>query len=72
MLDSLELLTVKEVARLLRLSTRQVWKLAGEKRLPEPVRLRRSVRWRAADLKRFLDSGADMAAYEDSLSETTS
>lgn len=48
------LLTVGEVARLLSVSTRQVWKLRASKRLPPGVKLSRSARWRASDIARFI------------------
>ena len=63
----LALLTVGDVARLLKLSQRQVWKLAKAKRLPAPLKLGRSVRWRATDLARFLEAGADPAKYNGGL-----
>lgn len=61
---ALELLKVQEVARALKLSTRQIWKLKSAGRLPKPIRLNRAVRWRAADLIRFLELGADMRQFE--------
>ena len=65
--ETVELLTVREVARLLKLSTRQIWKLSSAGKLPAPVRLGRSVRWRASDLARFLAVGADPARYDGEL-----
>lgn len=53
----MELLNVKDVAATLRVSCRQVWKLTSSGRLPAPVRLSRSVRWRAADIARFVELG---------------
>lgn len=53
----MELLTVKDVAKALRVSPRQVWKLSSSGRLPAPVRLSRSVRWRSADIKRWVELG---------------
>ena len=44
-----ELLTVKDVASMLSVSQRQVWKLHASGKIPAPVRLGRSVRWRAKD-----------------------
>jgi len=52
-----QLLRVNEVAELLRISPRQVWKLRAMGRLPEPVRLGRSVRWRARELDAFIVNG---------------
>ena len=59
-----ELLTVREVAELLKISARQVWKLAASGRLPGPMRLGRSVRWRADDLAAFIAAGCDMRRFE--------
>ncbi len=50
-------MTAKDVAAALRVSCRQVWKLTSCGRLPAPVRLARSVRWRAADIARFIELG---------------
>lgn len=51
------LLRVKEVAALLAISARQVWKLNTTGRLPMPVRLGRSVRWRRVELQAWLAAG---------------
>jgi predicted DNA-binding transcriptional regulator AlpA len=58
------LLDVREVASRLGVSARQIWKLCASKRLPRPVRLSRSVRWRESDLTRFIESGCDMNAFD--------
>jgi excisionase family DNA binding protein len=51
------LLSVCEVAERLGVSTRQVWKLTASGRLPAPVRLARSVRWRESDISDFIRLG---------------
>lgn len=53
----MELLTVEEVAARLRISQRQVWKLLASERLPKPVRLSRSVRWRKSDVDEWVRLG---------------
>lgn len=53
----MELLNVKDVSARLRISQRQVWKLLASGRIPEPVRLSRSVRWRADDIDEFIRLG---------------
>ena len=58
------LITVRDVAAALKVSPRQVWKLAASGRLPGPIRLARSVRWRAADITRFIEVGCNMQAFE--------
>ena len=57
------LLAVREVAGRLGVSSRQVWKLAGEGKMPAPVRLAGSVRWRSSDIDQFIESGCNMAAF---------
>lgn len=52
-----ELLTVRDVAARLRISPRQVWKLLASGRMPSPVRLSRSVRWRADDISHWVHLG---------------
>ena len=53
----MELLTVKDLSGRLRISTRQVWKLLASGRIPKPVRLSRSVRWRLGDIEDWVDMG---------------
>ncbi len=50
----MELLSVREVAERLKVSVRQIWKLASSARLPRAVRIGRSVRWRADDIDRWI------------------
>src|SRR5262245_49830711 len=50
------LLTAQELAHLLNISLRQLWRLRAASELPTPVRVgQRSVRWRYADVVRFVD-----------------
>jgi excisionase family DNA binding protein len=52
-----ELLTAREVARCLAVSERTVWRWTAQGILPAPVHpSRRSTRWRASQLRHFLDS----------------
>jgi excisionase family DNA binding protein len=52
-----ELMTAREVARCLSVSERTVWRWTAKGVLPTPVRpSRRSTRWRAADIRRYLDN----------------
>ena len=56
-MDSQELLTVRQVARLLQVSPRQVWRLARTGALPPPLKIGGATRWRAADIERALAIG---------------
>ena len=51
------LLTVDDVARLLSVSTRTVWRLLSKGEFPEPVRLGKVVRWRLAEIQFWIDRG---------------
>ena len=51
------LLGVREVAARLGVSSREVWKLTSCGRMPAPVRLSRSVRWRESDISEFIRLG---------------
>ncbi len=53
----MELLTVRDVASRLKISPRQVWKLCASARMPDAVRVSRSVRWRAPDIDRWVQLG---------------
>jgi len=48
------LLRATEVARLLRISVRQVWKLTSSGQLPSPIEIGRSTRWRDSDVQRVI------------------
>jgi len=61
-IDSLKLLSVKQVAGLLGISPRTCWRLAalaeiGQSSFPRPIRIGRLRRWRLSDLRRFVESG---------------
>ena len=54
------LLNVDDLAALLAISPRQVWRLADAGKLPTPIRRAlgtRTVRWREADIARWIDNG---------------
>jgi len=52
-----ELLTVRDVAAATKLSSRQIWKLNATGRIPAPLRISRSCRWRASDISRWCELG---------------
>lgn len=52
-----KLLKVKEVAILLNIAPRTVWRLSATGELPAPVRIgTRIVRWRFTDIERHIDT----------------
>lgn len=61
---STQLLNVKDVARLLCVSVRQVWRLRSAGSLPEPVKVGKSVRWSADIVGVWIDMGCpDRATF---------
>jgi prophage regulatory protein len=53
----IEFVTARDVAELLCVSPRTVWRWASSGQLPAPVRVGpRCTRWRVSDLQRYLDS----------------
>lgn len=65
MISGDRLLRVQEVAQRLGVSARQCWKLLASGRLPQPVRLGRSVRWRESDISAFIAAGCpDLETFE--------
>jgi len=51
------LIAADQLARLLDISTRSVWRLLQSGELIEPIRLGGSVRWRLADVKQWVAEG---------------
>jgi excisionase family DNA binding protein len=54
-----KLIRVDTVAELLDVSIRHVWRLADSGRMPRPVKLGGSRRWRAEDIKVWIDEGCN-------------
>lgn len=55
------LLRIGELAELLRVSPRHLRRLADSGRMPAPVRLGHSLRWRRADLLAWIEAGCPAA-----------
>lgn len=52
-----ELLDVRQVAAVVNASPRTVYRLADAGKMPRPVRLGSLVRWRADELRRWINDG---------------
>lgn len=48
------LIKAAEVARILNVSERTLWRLKSAKKIPEPVRLGGIVRWKRTDIESFV------------------
>ena len=51
------LLNCRQVAQLLGLSVRSVYRLRDGQKMPRPVRVGTLLRWRESDLRQWLDAG---------------
>lgn len=51
------LIPVEEVARMFSISTRSVWRLRSAGKLPEPIRIGGSVRWRTEEVAEWMARG---------------
>ena len=56
MVDKL-LLSADEVAKLLGMSSRHVWNLTAQKKMPQPIHLGRTTRWSAEKIRSWVNSG---------------
>ena len=55
----------KELAVLLGVSLRQVWRLSSSGKLPKPLRLGGSVRWALKEIEAFVEAGCpNRASWE--------
>ncbi|GIW86426.1 MAG: hypothetical protein KatS3mg108_0750 [Isosphaeraceae bacterium] len=51
------LISADEVATMLGVSERTLWRLLSAGKLPEPVRIGRNTRWRAAEVRDWIERG---------------
>lgn len=49
--------TATELAQLLRISTRTLWRLLSARKIPEPIRLGGAVRWRLELIQDWIEKG---------------
>lgn len=55
--SAMELLTIVEVARLCKLSTRAIYNLVARRAMPTPIKIGAATRWRRADIEAWLAAG---------------
>lgn len=63
------LLRARDVADILAVSLRGVWRLTSEGVIPAPIKLGGATRWRESDLRRFLRKAADQRPADAGRSE---
>lgn len=52
-----QLITAEELAKLMQVSERTLWRLLSGGKLPKPVRIGRSTRWRLAEVNDWIERG---------------
>ena len=50
------LITIDDVASILSISTRTVWRKIDTGKIPTPIRLDRQIRWKASEIQAFIDN----------------
>lgn len=65
------LLTAEKVAELLDISVRTLWRLRSAGKLPTPVRLGGSVRWRAHEIVTWIEKGCPEQARRSTTSKVS-
>lgn len=55
-----ELLTAREVAQVLRISERSVWRLCAEKKLPAPLHVGGAARWPKNEIEEWIKRAAQL------------
>ena len=54
-----ELLTIRDLATILKVSQRSIWRLVASGQRVEPLRVGGSIRWRRDDIRDWIDSGCE-------------
>jgi len=67
MSEEILLVDVRVLARLLHLGRATIWRQLATGRLPAPVRIGRSVRWRKAEIEAWIEAGCPERAKWDTL-----
>lgn len=56
------LIKAEEVARMMDISERTLWRLLSAGKVPHPVRIGRSTRWRLAEIRTWIERGCPVEA----------
>ncbi|MDZ4849679.1 MAG: helix-turn-helix domain-containing protein [Pirellulaceae bacterium] len=57
--DIPKLLTIRELAGILKVSPRSIWRLVSSGKIMEPLRVGGSIRWREDAIRDWIDSGCE-------------
>jgi prophage regulatory protein len=62
-------ISARDLAKLLGISLRQCWRLNSAGRLPRPIRLGGSVRWKRAEVQQWFEAGCPERKVWDAMKE---
>jgi len=62
--ENLNLLSAKELATMLAVSVRTVWRLRSAGKLPKPIMIGASCRWKVSDIDGWLSVNCDMNRFK--------
>lgn len=63
------LLKLPEIARMLQYSTHNIRKMLFMRRIPQPIRMGKDLRWRSSEMQRFLEVDCNMRRFIKGLPE---
>ncbi len=66
-LNNQALMSARQVAELLNISTRTLWRLKSAGRLPSAIRIGKSIRWRREDLNTWIEEGCQTPISTDNV-----
>ena len=56
------LVTARQVAAMMQISTRTLWRLCSGQKLPAPLRIGGAVRWRLEEIRKWIAAGCPIPA----------
>ena len=57
------LISAEELATLMQVSERTLWRLLSAGKVPQPVRIGRNTRWRLAEIRDWIEKGCPEPLY---------
>jgi predicted DNA-binding transcriptional regulator AlpA len=62
--ENSQLVSAKQLAKMLSTSVRSVWRYRASGHLPKTVKISGAIRWKMSDIELFLECDCDMAKYK--------
>ncbi|NIP22273.1 MAG: helix-turn-helix domain-containing protein [Phycisphaerae bacterium] len=62
--ENSQLVSAKQLAKMLSTSVRSVWRYRASGHLPKTVKISGAIRWKMSDIELFLECDCDMAKFQ--------